>query len=308
MITSSKDKTSPEKPDKTLTAKLFHNLCQVDPKRSAWHPPFSGEDRQKKLNKNTDPGGKRLPFSASVLKWIALITMIIDHIGASFLKYYFIAHGKTGPLTTVYDVLRDVGRIAFPIYIFLLTEGYIHTRNVTKYLLRLLIFAFISEIPFDLAFYDRVFYWDKQNVFFTLFIGLFTVHAMDSIAAQGGAASARGGPAKKKHLPAAYFVFCDMGLILCASALAFFMKTDYNAIGVLAICAMYLTRKYPILSSILCCVILLASSDREIFALAAVIPITLYNGYRGKQLKYFFYLIYPLHLLLLWLIRIPLGL
>ncbi len=255
-----------------------------------------------------DLKGKKLPFSAAVLKWIALITMITDHIGASFLKFYFIAHGKAQPFKTVYEVLRDVGRIAFPIYIFLLIEGYIHTRNVTKYLLRLGIFSLLSEIPFDLAFYDRVFYPDKQNVFLTLFIGLFTVHAMDSIAAQGGVESARGGPGKKKHLSTAYFVFADTGLILCAAGVAYFLKTDYNAIGVFAICAMYLTRKYPVLSSVLCCVILLASSEREVYALAAVIPVTLYNGCRGKQPKYFFYAIYPLHLFLLWLIRIPLGL
>lgn len=310
MITSSKDKTSPEKPDKTLTAKLFHNLCQVDPQRSAWHPPFSGDKKSKdtkKDNSGQEPGMSRLPFSAAVLKWIALITMITDHVGASFLKYYFIAHGKYEPLKTAYEVLRDIGRIAFPIYIFLLIEGYIHTKNVTKYLLRLGLFALISEIPFDLAFYDKVFYWNKQNVFFTLFIGLVAIHAMDSIASQGGFGSARGGPMKEKHLPALYFICCDIGLIAGAAGLAYFMKTDYNGIGVCAICAVYLLRKYQITAGVACTVILMFSSQREIFAAAAIIPVSLYNGKRGRQLKYFFYLAYPLHLLILYFLRIPFG-
>ena len=112
MITSSKDRTikSPEKPDKTLTAKLFHNLCQVDPQRSAWHPPFSGEKTPGNNNSaDQGPGMRKLPFSAAVLKWIALITMIIDHIGASFFKFYFIPHGKHEPFATTYEVLRDIG-------------------------------------------------------------------------------------------------------------------------------------------------------------------------------------------------------
>ena len=308
MITSSKDNTSPAKPKKTLTAKLFHNLCQVDPQRSAWHPPFSGEKTSGKQQKDDNgPGGVKLPFSAAALKWIALITMIIDHIGASFFKYYFMAHGKYEPLSTTYEVLRDIGRIAFPIYIFLLTEGYIHTKNVTKYLLRLGLFAFISEIPFDLAFYDKVFYWKKQNVFFTLFIGLLVVHVMDSIAAQGGAESVRKGSGKIQQLPALYFAFCNAGLVCAAAALAYFMKTDYNAVGVLAVCAMYLLRRFPIGRIVGTCVILLASSVREVFALGAVLPVSLYNGQRGRQLKYFFYLAYPVHLMILWLLRIPFG-
>ena len=112
---------------------------------------------------------------------------------------------------------------------------------------------------------------------------------------------------KEKHLPALYFLCCDLGMIACAAGLAYFMKTDYNGIGVCAICAVYLLRKYPKTGALLCAVILMASSEREIFALAAIIPISLYNGKRGKQLKYLFYLAYPVHLLILYLLRIPFG-
>ena len=136
MITSSKDNTSPAKPKKTLTAKLFHNLCQVDPQRSAWHPPFSGDKTSGKQQKDDNgPGGVKLPFSAAALKWIALITMIIDHIGASFFKYYFMVHGKYEPLSTTYEVLRDIGRIAFPIYIFLLTGWFLLRTLLEKHVI-----------------------------------------------------------------------------------------------------------------------------------------------------------------------------
>ena len=310
MITSSKDRTikSPEKPNKTLTAKLFHNLCQVDPQRSAWHPPFSGENKDSGDKKdNTEPPLKKLPFSAAVLKWIAVVTMIIDHIGASFFKFYFKAHGEYEPFATAYEVLRDIGRIAFPIYIFLLIEGYIHTKNVKKYLLRLGLFALISEIPFDLAFYDSFFYWKKQNVFFTLFIGLVTIHALDSMAAQGGMESARGGHKAGRRVPQLYLAICDIAVIACAAGLAYFMKTDYGALGVLAICAVFGLRKYPITAGVICTIILIASSQREIYAAAAIIPVSLYNGERGRQLKYLFYFVYPVHLLILWLLRIPFG-
>ena len=93
------------------------------------------------------------------LKWIAVITMIIDHTGAVLFPDDM--------------VFRYIGRIAFPIFCFLLVEGFFHTRDVRKYMLRLGLFALISEIPYDLAFRDTVLEFEHQNVFFALLLGVF---------------------------------------------------------------------------------------------------------------------------------------
>ena len=111
-------------------------------------------------------------LSQETLKIIACVTMLIDHIGAVFVpsmgNYY------------VYYGMRIIGRLAFPIYCFLLVEGAIHTSNRMKYAKRLLIFAFISEIPFDLAFFNHFVALEHQNVFFTLFLGLVCIMILES--------------------------------------------------------------------------------------------------------------------------------
>ena len=126
-------------------------------------------------------------LNSSALKVIAVVTMLIDHIAADLLVKLLIQNGTwelidyngsrllnilsaehMGMINT-YQMMRNVGRIAFPIYCFVLVEGFMRTRSVKKYLERILLFAFISEIPFDLAFAGKAFHWCYQNVMFTLF-------------------------------------------------------------------------------------------------------------------------------------------
>lgn len=126
----------------------------------------------------------------STLKLIAIITMLIDHIGAVILQRMLAARGmsnainalaaheflsESGGLYGTFILMRLIGRVSFPIFCFLLVEGFIHTRSIWKYAFRLAVFALVSEIPFDLATEGKLFYFDYQNVFFTLLIGLFVM-------------------------------------------------------------------------------------------------------------------------------------
>ena len=212
-----------------------------------------------------------------VLKIIAFLTMIIDHYGAIFQG----------------DILafRIIGRIAFPIYCFLLVEGYFHTSNVKNYAKRLLIFALISEVPFDLAFYDKIGFV-HQNIFFTLFIGLVAIYLIDN---------------KDKK-----YNFDKSAVIIIACLSAIVLSVDYNVIGIIYILMLYFTRSYDKLKrfkivGFAMVVVNLSSSWLQQFSLLSLIPMYFYNGDLGpknKIMQVLFYAAYPLHLLIFYLIKI----
>lgn len=215
----------------------------------------------------------RTGISGSTLKIIAIATMLIDHIGAALLPGLM--------------VLRYIGRLAFPIFCFLLAEGFLHTRNVKKYALRLLFFCFVSEVPFDLAIFGRPVYWGHQNVFFTLFIGLMVLAGL-----------------KYLEKPGILYQALKLVCILAGMAAAVYLRTDYDAFGILVIVFFYQFRNMALFRDIFVSLGLLLCSLTEITGLFALIPIHLYNGKRGLSLKYFFYLFYPVHLLLLYAFRL----
>ncbi len=239
---------------------------------------------------STEPHRPKKGIPGSTLKLIAIITMFIDHIGAAILEHstiynYSIQHGERSYiiLSTVDLILRLIGRIAFPIFCFLLVEGFVHTRDVKKYALRLGIFCFLSEIPFDLAFFRQPFFFGHQNVFFTLFIGLLVLIGLKKFEGAG----AKNG----------------IGRVLClvvGAGLARFLRTDYDAFGVCVIVFFYLFRNRPRLRDITTMLTLVLSTPLEITGILALLPIHLYNGQRGRQAKYLFYLFYPVHLFLLY--------
>lgn len=215
-------------------------------------------------------------FSSSILKLIAVVSMLIDHSGYALVYW----SESLGPY---YQLFRDIGRIAFPIYCFLLVEGFFYTRSRLCYVRNLLIFCILSEIPFNLFLGARLRLPDHQNVFFTLLLGLLAIWAMEWL--------------RKKHfllmvLPAA-----------CGMAAAYLLHTDYDFKGVLLIILFYLFRNYPAYRFV-CGALCLYWEWKAIFAF---IPITLYNGERGWMkgpvAKYAFYAFYPIHLLLLAYLR-----
>ena len=228
-------------------------------------------------------------LSGSALKMIALITMIIDHIGAAILEMGVIEGYNTGVLNISYEtalywwnvdsVLRAIGRISFPIYCFLITEGFVHTRNPGKYALRLGMFALLSEIPFDLAFFHSWCDPAHQNVFFTLLLGLLAIMAIDYY---------------EKRMSSRWV---GLTAAFCFVMLGDVLHTDYGAFGVFFIVVLYAFRNCGWIRTLIGCLLV----AWETTAPLAFVPIQMYNGERGRlRLKYFFYAIYPVHLLILY--------
>lgn len=254
------------------------------------------------MNQSTyqQPLQEKKGISGSTLKMIAIITMLIDHIGAAIFGRMLMAAGIDSLNTTdtsvvlqwltdnaglyaVYMVLRYIGRIAFPIFCFLLVQGFAHTRDKRKYALRLGLFALLSEIPFDLAVSSAVLEFQHQNVFFTLFIGLVTMIAYEAVE-------------KKEEWSGVLKVVCWIVIVLAGMGIAKVLRTDYDAIGVFCIMMLYIFRQKKSTQIIVGCVSFLW----ELTAPLAFIPIAFYNGKRGWKMKYFFYAFYPVHLLILY--------
>ena len=221
-------------------------------------------------------------LSGSVLKCIALVTMIIDHVAVVLLKNSGIVLFGTGDgAFTLYTLMRKIGRLAFPLYCFLLVEGFLHTQDRKRYGANLLLFALISEIPWNLEHTGTLFY-PAQNVFFTLFLGYLGLCCIEAL----------------KDRPRE-----QLASLLMLFLAALWLKADYGVTGFGFILLLYVLRERKILQAVLGCCFL---SSTWVGGLA-FIPINLYNGergfVRGKVLKYAFYAAYPLHILILYWIR-----
>lgn len=194
--------------------------------------------------------------------------MLIDHVGAVLFP---------GEL-----VFRYIGRISFPIFCFLLTEGARHTRNIRMYMARLGGFAILSEIPYDLAFHGKAFDFEYQNVFFTLLLGVMMMYILE----------------RTMELP---LKVLEILLVMTA---ADFLRTDYGYRGILLIALFSLLREKLWLKTICGAVWnFIWNGSIQGYGALAMIPIALYNGERGRRMKYFFYIFYPAHLIVLFLIH-----
>ncbi len=224
-------------------------------------------------------------MTSLLLKLVAVISMIVDHMGAIFFPTYMIhIFGYT-----VFP-LRIIGRISFPIYCFLLIEGIRHTSNWKKYAFRLGVLALISEIPFDLALFGRI-TWGHQNIFFTLLLGLLAVQC-DLIYQ------------KKGNYLYGYIAFLMAGLV------AWKANTDYGAAGIAMIFMCYYFREQLAILAIGIAGIGFYIGMSQPFAVLAMIPISLYNGrqgYKNKMIQLLWYLIYPVHLILFFILKRILG-
>lgn len=227
---------------------------------------------------------KAAGISADALKWIALLTMLCDHAGAV--------------LFAQYPVMRLIGRTAFPLFVWLLVEGFFHTSSRKKYLGRMAFFALVSELPFDLALYGRP---DRQgqNVFFTLSISLvmlvFLERAMDACQRKRQAG-------EKAFLQ----TLAAVGTVAAAMAAAELFCVDYGGSGPLLAALFYCYKRkgspgLAVSFLIFCLSMGLLTAMVEIFGIVSVPLIARYNGKRtGRGRGRLFYLFYPLHLLILY--------
>ncbi|WP_215493192.1 TraX family protein [Fenollaria sporofastidiosus] len=228
------------------------------------------------------------------LKFIAILSMLVDHLVYGIFEvglYQNIINAANITIAGSYvtGAMMDkihfigrivIGRIAFPLFCFFIVQGFIHTRNRMKYALRLFIFALISEVPFDLVSSNVVFDPNYQNVFFTLFLGLAALIIIEKFANQP--------------------LIRIAGVLLCIFA-AKFLKTDYDMFGVILIVLMYFVRFNKFQN------LLVGISTRYFYGffyqMSAFVLMYFYNGERGKGFKYFFYAFYPVHLLLIYFLR-----
>ena len=250
-------------------------------------------------------------MSGSALKLLAMGSMLIDHIGATVVERQMLGNPSNlapdgtlelNAIVILYFLMRTIGRLAFPIFIFLLVEGYSHTRNPRRYIFRLLLFAGISEIPFDLAFeisakkarQGVLMDMSTQNVFFTLAIGLAAIHMIKQV--------------QDRYEKKGKSIAVQMVVIALTSLLAELLHTDYAAAGVLAIVVAYYTKELPVRQrTVFFCIPLVITSPLEIAAVVDSCFFRRYNGTRGLSLKWVFYLFYPLHLLILAGVCIMMG-
>lgn len=221
------------------------------------------------------------------LKIIAMVTMLIDHITAVLIPED----------TLAYMIGRSIGRLAFPIFCFLLVEGLLHTKDIRKYLLSLGIFALLSEIPFDLAFAQSFTPSSSQyhqNVFFTLFIGLAVIYILKIIDQY---------PLNiNKTLGSILKVIVNILVIALGCIAADSLYTDYAAMGILIIAAFYLFRNNKIIL-IFTLFLIIGLHSLEILSIFSMIFIWFYNGERGPKInKYIFYAFYPVHIFVIYLI------
>ncbi len=199
------------------------------------------------------------------LKCIAIVSMALDHTGAVLYPSQI--------------WLRCLGRIAFPIFCFLIVEGFFHTHDVRRYMGRLGVFALISEIPYDLAFRGVPLEYAHQNVFFTLLIGIGMMILLE----------------RNREWPVKAVI------LLLAMWLAVLIRSDYNFRGVLLIFVFYIfheSRWLAVTAGGLWN--FLYQGVIQKYGVLSVLPLALYNGERGRKMKYFFYIFYPAHLLLLY--------
>lgn len=260
-------------------------------------------------------------ISDDALKIFACITMLIDHLAMGLFAYlmhdgHFIPGLLAAENIQVYHVLRHIGRTAFPIFCFLLVQGFFYTHSKKKYCLNLFLFALISEFFYDFALLsdkdyhslspltlwtaNKEIYLDDQNVYFTLLLGFICVCACDFF--------------RKKYLNTESSLIAKvLTLLLCAlitltcCLCAVFLKTDYSYKGIILIMIFYIFSSNRPLQLLVGYIFISLANPAEAYAIFGFGLLSLSNGHRSQmahKAKYAYYSFYPVHLCLIFLLRV----
>lgn len=225
-------------------------------------------------------------LNGAQLKYIAIISMLIDHTNNALITPML--NGK-GALLYISNTFSIIGRIAFPIFMFFLIEGFFKTRNRKKYLASLLIFGLISEVPFDM-FVSRTFFEPNwNNMMFTLAMCLGVIWLIDSLRA------------KLKSTLLWFIVSLPILGLSCFIAAQLSLDYDYHAVLVAYI--FYIFRQKPIIGAGLGYI----SIIKELWSFLGFGLTLTYNRDRGRQYKWLNYAFYPVHLLILGILRFYLN-
>ena len=217
-------------------------------------------------------------MNSFTLKIIAAASMLLDHIGYMFVPGW--------------SPYRVIGRLAFPIFAFLIVEGALHTRDFKKYVSRIAVFALISEIPYDLAIFAIPVYWGQCNILVTFLIGLLCIKVMQKLLV--------------------HFNFSPVGyamgtaVFLGGAAAARLLHTDYEIYGVMLIYVFYVFRDRKVTKTLLAILVFATMPFLYFPAAASLVLICFYNderGYNPTWLRWGFYLFYPVHLIILYIVR-----
>jgi hypothetical protein len=206
------------------------------------------------------------------LKLIALITMLIDHIGIVFLPEI--------------ELFRIIGRLSFPIFAYFIAEGWYYTKNRAKYTLIIAIFALITQPIYHFALNDS-----RLNILFTFLLSIALMCLIDKCTT--------------KNIEFIIYLLVFLLVLTFVSTLNFI---DYGLLGVLLPVIFYMFRDNQIkylISTITIAIFSILFSDIQLFSIISIVLLYMYNGKKGKlNLKYAFYIIYPAHMIILYLIAL----
>lgn len=211
-------------------------------------------------------------LNGTQLKLLAAFLMVVDHMGLVLFPQYII--------------FRIIGRLSFPIFCFTLAEGFYYTHSMKKHMLLLLVAAVISEPLYDVVLGGSITY-RGMNVMFTFLLAAVAVRALQFV--------------EMKKDSIILKILSVIVMFLCA-VIAEYASTDYGAYGVIMILIFYILRPWKVYDMLFSSLYMLMTAGIQRYSVLSVIPIALYNGKAGKKYKYFFYIFYPAHLIVLYII------